>query len=216
MVSTISVSSHDSIREKCALVLDRAIYHTILTNGTKSPTTTWKKGKLVYAIERWGLPPWSGQGTGEWKNRASIARIRANDKTCIKIFGARTRRFFQDKYVSLQNSISSSAAPEVNLIKIVCGIIERKRATKNLHFKLSDIENIIRCEVESIVPNLFKKLCLHAMREEDKYCSAIHCRAMVTDRSESTHTVPVLEGSSRYPPCRLVAELRSTIFRSGW
>ncbi len=43
--------------KKCVLVLDRATYHTMLTENTKPPTTKWKKTMLVDAIAAMGRAP---------------------------------------------------------------------------------------------------------------------------------------------------------------
>lgn len=38
------------------LVLDRATYHTVVTENSKRPTTAWNKAKITDAIRRWGGP----------------------------------------------------------------------------------------------------------------------------------------------------------------
>ncbi len=43
--------------EKCVLVLDRATYHTMLTEDTKPPTTKCEKAMLVDPIGRDGRGP---------------------------------------------------------------------------------------------------------------------------------------------------------------
>ena len=45
-----------SIGKKCVLELDRAKYHTTITEETRKPTKAWNKAMLISGIKRWGGP----------------------------------------------------------------------------------------------------------------------------------------------------------------
>jgi len=41
---------------KSVVVLDRATYHTMVTEDTRWPVTTWRKSQLISAIKKWSGP----------------------------------------------------------------------------------------------------------------------------------------------------------------
>lgn len=66
------------------------------------------------------------------------------------------------------------AQPELNPIEMVWSRIKRIVAAKNLAFRLTDVENKTREQIDAVTPEQFLKYARHAQWEEGKYRNMSH------------------------------------------
>lgn len=119
---------------------------------------------------RWGGQPDDWPLT--WRRKKTKAQLLEYAKseypqhiyTIQKIANKVSRNGFELKVLFLP-----VAHPELNPIEMVRGIIKRKVSERNLTFKLTEVEQETRLQINNIMPDMFQKFVLHAIKEENKY-----------------------------------------------
>lgn len=152
------------------IVFDRATYHTVLDDNDRRPVQSWNKNRLICAILRWGGPP--EDWTVEWKSKKTKAQLLEYARKLYpepkykiqKIADKFSTASFQLKVLFLP-----VAHPELNPIEMVWSIIKRYVASRNLNFRLSDVERLTREKIGLITTQEIKKFTSHTLKEEEKF-----------------------------------------------
>ena len=151
-------------------MLDRATYHTKITDDTRPPTTSWRKAQLVDAIKRWDGPnddwplTWAAEKTNSQKLQEA-RRLKPTPEYEIQ----RIADLFAEGEFCIKILFLPVAHPELNPIEMVRGMVKRKCASLNMTFTLNDVDDIARSEVAKVDASIFTKFYEHSLKEEEKY-----------------------------------------------
>ena len=157
-------------KQKSAVVLDRATYHTVLDDEDRRPVQSWSKSRLISSIKRWGGPPdnwvltWANQKT-KHQLLHHARKIYPTPKYKIQKIADK----FETETFSIKILLLPVAHPELNPIEMVWTFVKQSAASCNLKFNLSAIEELTREQILKVTPELFNKYYIHACREEDMY-----------------------------------------------
>ena len=156
---------------KCVVVLDRASYHTTVTEDTRRPTLSWPKAKLVDAIYRWNGPR-DDDWPILWPKVKSKAQIFEEAIGCYPGPKYKVKELadsFMDGEFEIKILFLPIAHPELNPIEMVWGCVKSAVSKANYRFRLSDVENMTRLELEKFTADQFGKYVAHVLKEESKY-----------------------------------------------
>lgn len=127
---------------KCVLVIDRAKYHTMLTEETRPPTTQWNKSLLAGFIVKWGTPV-PGDWPLIWKRKKTrrqllecARQVKPNPKYLVQELADK----FTDGAFIIKIIFLPVAHPELNPMEMAWGTVKRAVATANVTFSLSEVE----------------------------------------------------------------------------
>ena len=156
--------------KKCVLVLDRATYHTKITDDTRPPTTQWRKAQLIEAIRRWDGPDddWPLTWAAEKTNRQMLQEAHRLKPAAVYEI-QRIADTFATGNFCIKVLFLPVAHPELNPIEMIWGRIKRKTASCNMTFNLNDVDAIARSEIDKVDISIFAKYYEHTLKEEEKF-----------------------------------------------
>ena len=140
------------------VVLERATYHTPLTENTRPPRSCWTKDDLVQAIMRWGGP--SRDWLSDWRTSRKVTKSILMDHAkriapIPKYVVQDLADSFSDGDFCIKILFLLVAHPELNPIKMVRRCVKREVAKSNFHFKLSALKAQATTEMEKVGHQLF-------------------------------------------------------------
>ena len=154
------------------MVIDRAKYHTTLTEKTKPAQQSWRKEKSRHWLKarRVVVPDDWPEDWEKRKTKVQIYGLARENKPKPSLMVQDIGKRYNIEFLSLM-----VAHPELNLIEMVWSCIKRKCATRNLNFRLAEVENIAREEMAKITSTEFCGYERHVMGIEPQYWD--HIRA---------------------------------------
>ena len=164
-----------SIGRRCVLVLDRASYHTTVTDDTKFPTKSWTKNKLCSAITRWGGPfneEWPLVGWEKLKLKAQLLEEAKDCHPGIIYEVQKLADSFSTPNFDIKILFLPVAHPDLNPIEMVWGTVKSAIQAKNLAFNINEVVKLTEHELKKIDAHEFSKYVRHVQRIEDKYCES--------------------------------------------
>ena len=157
-------------KKKSVVVLDRARYHTMLTEFTKPPLMSWKKTKMIEMIQKWGNVP------EDWPILWYKVKTKIQLFNLLKKLAPPKKYLVQelaDKFSSRQFHIKiiflPVAHPELNPIEMIWGTVKRAVSSANSNFKLSQVKELTRHELARYNASTFKRFVQHVINVENNF-----------------------------------------------
>lgn len=177
------------IGKKCVVVLDRAPYHTRLTQDTRPVRMHWRKADMVDAIERWGGPP--AHWPGNWRTSRNITKnLMLSWATEIAPAPKYMAQDLADQFTEgdflIKILMLPVAHPELNPIELVWAYMKNKIAFHNFDFRITAVEAEANQVLSSVTKDLFSSFCGRSMKEEDKYREMGEVLDLTAEAAESS------------------------------
>ena len=158
-------------KKTSVVVLDRATYQTVLDEEDRRPVTSWNKSRLIDAIRRRSCRQLA-INLGTYKTKHQLLDYARNIYPSPKYKIQKIADKFALEDFSIKIIFLSVAHPELDPIEMVWGFVKRNVAAKNMLFKLSNVEEITKLQLEKVTADLFNKFYKHTMKEEEKHRKA--------------------------------------------
>ena len=153
------------------LILDRATYHSMLTDFTRPPVISMHKAELIHCVERWGGPLTNWGWPSHWQAQKVKPQLleAANHLKPAPKYRAQE---IADKF-GVSILFLPIAHPELNPIEMVWGKVKSICSSRNKEKKLSILEEVAKEEFSKIDEAAWKKYEDHVIKVEDQYIASL-------------------------------------------